>query len=195
MIDRDLEEKIKKSKEFMDLWVKFHNLYKEALKDKVVDPEEEKAFLETKSLIARKYQALTDLLKITPSTEDKTIDVISQVLSLQGISALSDVQLEEIENGWHHSNIFLNKLLGSLENRKESLSKIHPLSVLFPKIFSACWTKPVRRVTKAVIVLILAYFILIRGLHLDEKARIFLSGFPPLQGFLKALESDSEEEE
>ena len=194
MIDREIEEKIKKSKEFMELWIKFHNLYKEALKDKVVDPEEEKAFLETKSLIARKYQALTDLLKITPSTEDKTIDVISQVLSLQSISTLSDVQLEEIDNGWHHSNIFLNKLLGSLENRKETVSKINPLSVLIPKIFSGIWTKPVRKLTKTIIVLILAYVILIKGLHLDEKARIFLSGFPPLQGLLKSLESDSEEE-
>ena len=107
MIDKELEEKIKKTKEFMELWIKFHNLYKEALKDKVVDPEEEKAFLETKSLIARKYQALTDLLKITPSTEDKTIDVISQVLSLQSISTLSDVQLEEIDNGWHLSLIHI----------------------------------------------------------------------------------------
>ena len=194
MIDKEIEEKIKKTKEFMELWIKFHNLYKEALKDKVVDPEEEKAFLETKSLIARKYQALTDLLKITPSTEDKTIDVISQVLSLQSISTLSDVQLEEIDNGWHHSNIFLNKLLGSLENRKETLSKVNPLSVLLPKIFSGIWTKPVRKLTKTLIVLILAYFILIKGLHLDEKARIFLSGFPPLQGLLKSLESDSEEE-
>jgi len=194
MIDKELEEKIKKTKEFMELWIKFHNLYKEALKDKVVDPEEEKAFLETKSLIARKYQALTDLLKITPSTEDKTIDVISQVLSLQSISTLSDVQLEEIDNGWHHSNIFLNKLLGSLENRRETLLKINPLSVLLPKIFSGIWTKPVRKLTKTIIVLILAYVILIKGLHLDEKARIFLSGFPPLQGLLKSLESDSEEE-
>ena len=194
MIDKEIEEKIKKTKEFMELWIKFHNLYKEALKDKVVDPEEEKAFLETKSLIARKYQALTDLLKITPSTEDKTIDVISQVLSLQSISTLSDVQLEEIENGWHHSNIFLNKLLGSLENRKETLSKVNPLSVLLPKIFSGIWTKPVRKLTKTIIVLILAYVILIKGLHLDEKARIFLSGFPPLQGLLKSLESGSEEE-
>ena len=83
MIDRAIEDKIKKTKEFMELWVKFHNLYKEALKKETIDPQDENTFLETKSLIARKYQALTDLLGMSPSIEqDKTFDVVSQVLSL-----------------------------------------------------------------------------------------------------------------
>ena len=62
MVSKDLELKIKRVKEFMQLWIKFHDLYKDALSDGVITPEEESNFLETKSLIARKYQALKELL-------------------------------------------------------------------------------------------------------------------------------------
>src|SRR3972149_6376919 len=86
MIDKELEKKIKQIKEFMELWVKFHELYKSATKNRVISPDEEKAFLETKSLIARKYQALMDNLNIEPTAEDKTMDIISQVLSLETVS-------------------------------------------------------------------------------------------------------------
>lgn len=190
MIDRDLEEKIKKTKEFMELWMKFHNLYKEALKKETIDPEEESAFLETKSLIARKYQALTDLSKLVPSPEDKTFDVISQLLSLQGVSALSDVQIEEIESGWHQSYLALNKVLGALENRKEMLAKINPLSLLLPKMFGAIWKEPVRKTLKAIGVILIAYVVLVKMFHVEEKIRVLLSEFPFFQNLFRSLSSE-----
>jgi len=193
MIDRDIEGKIKKTKEFMELWVKFHNLYKEALKKETIDPQDENTFLETKSLIARKYQALTDLLGMSSSLEqDKTFDVVSQVLSLQGVSALSDDQIQDIENGWQQSYIALNRILGGLDNRKEVLAKINPLSLLLPKIFSAIWKGRVRKTVKLLVGLLLAYVILIRMLHVDEKIRVTLSNFPPIQNLLKHFGSNPE---
>ena len=193
MIDRDIEDKIKKTKEFMELWVKFHNLYKEALKKETIDPQDENTFLETKSLIARKYQALTDLLGMSPSIEqDKTFDVISQVLSLQGVSTLSDDQIQDIENGWQQSYIALNRILGGLDNRREALAKINPLSLFLPKIFSAIWKPRLQKAVKLLVGLLLAYVVLMRMLHLDEKIRIYLSNFPPVQNLLKHFGSNPE---
>ena len=193
MIDRDVEEKIKKTKEFMELWMKFHNLYQEASRKETIDPQEEDTFLETKSLIARKYQALVDLLGMGQSLEqDRTFDVISQVLSLQGVSALSDVQIQEIENGWHQSYIALNKILGSLENRKESLAKINPLSLILPKIVSSLWKPAVRKTVQLLVVGAVLYVVLFRMFHADEKLRVFLSGFPPFQNILKLFPSNTE---
>ena len=193
MIDRDVEDRIKKTKEFMELWMKFHTLYKEALKKETIDPQEEETFLETKSLIARKYQALIEFLKVSPALEqDRAIDVISQVLSLQGVSALSDDQIQEIENGWHQSYIALNKILGGLEARREVLSKVSPMSLLLPKIFSTVWTPSLRKMIKILVFLLLAYVVLVRVLHLEEKLRLLLSGFPPFQSLLKFFSSSSE---
>ena len=65
--------------------------------------EEEKNFLELKSSLARKYQGLMDALGIKPTAEDRTFDVIAQVMSLRSIGNLSPLQLEKMENDWHNS--------------------------------------------------------------------------------------------
>ena len=172
MVDPELEEKIKKTKEFMELWMKFRQLYTKALKKEAILPEEEVAFLETKSLIARKYQALMDRLDLEPSMDDKTFDVISQILSLQNVSSLSDVQIQEVENGWHRSFIFLNKLLGTLENQKETLSRISPLSVWGPRAKELLRKKRVR-----LGILLILFLILADWFNLGEKLMNLLATF------------------
>lgn len=135
MKDKKLEKKIKYLKEFMELWIKFHDLYKNALSKQAISPEEEKNFLETKSLIARKYQMLKEFLNLEPSSDDRTFDVISQVLSLEGVSTLSDLGMKKIESDWHNSYIQLNKMLGELESKTEELKLINTFGVFTRKIF------------------------------------------------------------
>ena len=125
MIDKNLEARIKQLTEFVDLWKSFYELYKRASDQQNFTEDEEKNFLELKSSLARKYQALMDSLGIKPTAEDRTFDVISQVMSLKSISILSPLQMEKLENDWHNSYITLNKILGSLENRKNDLAKIN----------------------------------------------------------------------
>lgn len=134
MINRELELKIKRLKEFMQLWVKFHDMYKDAISRDTISSKEESIFLETKSLIARKYQTLKEHLGIASSYEDKTFDVISQLLSLKGVAAISDLSLHKLEKDWHDSYILLNRLLGELESRQESLRKITRTSFIIKKL-------------------------------------------------------------
>jgi len=111
----DVRDSIARTKEFMQLWVKFHQLYVEAMNKTSITPEEEEAFLETKSIIARKFQALADSLSIDRSITDRTYDVINQILSLDSISTLSEPTLKKLENDWHESYISLNRIHGHLE--------------------------------------------------------------------------------
>ena len=134
MIDRDIELKIKRVKEFIQLWIKFHDMYKNALSRDTITPEEETAFLETKSLIARRYQALKDFLGLENSYDDKTFDVISQVLSLKSVAVISDLSLNKIENDWHNSYILLNKIFGELEGKKDSLRKVNWMGLEIKKM-------------------------------------------------------------
>ena len=124
MIDKELELQIKRVKEFMQLWIKFHDMYKNSLSRETISPEDEKTFLDTKSLIARKYQALKTILGTGVSYDDRALDVVSHVLSLKGVADISDVAMKKIENDWHNSYIQLNKLLGELEGRQDNLQKI-----------------------------------------------------------------------
>lgn len=155
MIDRELELKIKRLKEFMQLWVKFHDMYKEALSRETITPEEEKTFLETKSLIARKYQALKNFIGIESSYQDKTFDVIAQLLSLKSVAAISDLSLHKIEYDWHNSYVLLNKLVGELEGKRESLSKVSPIGHMVNTFLN----NPITNLILAVIILLGLYFL------------------------------------
>ena len=161
MIDRELELKIKRVKEFMQLWIKFHDMYKDALSRDTITPEEEAAFLETKSLIARRYQALKDFLGLANTYEDKTFDVITQVLSLKSVATISDLSLNKIENDWHNSYILLNKMLGELEGKKDTLRKVSWLGLQIKKATSS----PLFNLMAIVLLILILYiFILyVRG--------------------------------
>ena len=110
---------IGEAKEFMQLWVKFHELYKAAMKKTSITPEEEAEFFQTKSIVARKFQKLAESLSIDRVIVDRAYDVINQILSLKSISNLSESTLDKLEADWHESYINLNRLIGHLEAQKE----------------------------------------------------------------------------
>jgi len=156
MIDRDLENKITQLKEFTDLWASFHASYKKASKQQSFTDDEEAIFLELKSSLARKYQGLMDSLGIKASAEDRTFDVISQVMSLKGMCSLSPMQFDKVDNDWHASYITLNKILGSLENRQNELAKINPAVQACKKFF----TNPIFTLILIVIVIGFIYYVI-----------------------------------
>jgi hypothetical protein len=164
MISKELENRIRKTKDFAELWMKFRDMYIEATKKEVVTPEEEKSFLETKSLIARKYQALVDILKLKPTEEDRTLDVVSGVLSLKSLSTLSDMQTRKIESDWQSSYILLNKVLGHLESEKESLARVSRIKIIMERLIKS-------RLFKFLLIILFAItvFYVARWFRLAEK--------------------------
>jgi hypothetical protein len=127
------KEGIGKTKEFIELWKKFNQIYKESMGKTAITEEEEDLFLETKSIVARKFQTLVDSLSIERATIDRTYDVINQILSLKSISTLSEENLRKIGNDWHQSYISLNRLLGHLEAQRDTVSekdRLRPKQIL-----------------------------------------------------------------
>ena len=156
MIDKILEVRIKHLNEFVNLWTTFYEMYKRAANQQNFTEDEEKNFLELKSILARKYQGLMDALGIKPTAEDRTFDVISQVMSLKGITTLSPLQTQKLENDWHNSYITLNKILGSLENRKDNLAKISVAGVFLKRLIS----NPMFMLILIMIIIYILYFFL-----------------------------------
>jgi len=113
-------ESIATAKEFIELWKKFNHIYKEAMKNASITEEEEELFLETKSIVARKFQMLVDSLPVERPTIDRVYDIINQTISLKSISTLSEEALKRIESDWHQAYISLNRLLGHLEAQRDS---------------------------------------------------------------------------
>ncbi|MFA5069401.1 MAG: hypothetical protein WC300_03260 [Candidatus Omnitrophota bacterium] len=111
---------ITQTKEFIELWKKFNQIYKEAMNKTAITEEEELLFLETKSIVARKFQTLVDSLAVERATIDRTYDVINHVLSLKSISTVSEESIRKMDTDWHQSYISLNRLLGHLEAQTAS---------------------------------------------------------------------------
>ncbi|MFH1776222.1 MAG: hypothetical protein ABH952_01475 [Candidatus Omnitrophota bacterium] len=155
MISKALENKIQAVEEYLELWLRFHDLYKEVTQTQVVNPTKEKEFMDLKSLLTRKYQGLLDTLNIQLTTEDRTFDVVSQLLSLKDVINISELQMQKIETEWHNSYISLNKMLGSLENRKTELANISHVKVIINKIFSG----PLVSLLSVIIAIIIFYLI------------------------------------
>lgn len=118
----NIKHSIDMTKDFMELWLRFNQMYKDAMGKPSISQEEEKAFLDTKSIVARKFQTLADSLSLDRSIIDRAYEVVSQILSLKSISTLSEHALRKIDNDWHESYISLNRLLGHLEAQKEDSS-------------------------------------------------------------------------
>jgi hypothetical protein len=135
MTDKLTEKKIEHTKEFLELWMKFHETYKSALNKKTISPEEENNFLQTKSLIARKYQYLMDELEIRPTAEDRTMDVIATILSLESVATTSDMQLKKLEGDWHSSFLLLNRMVGKLEAGKAESKKTGVMALMTNKLY------------------------------------------------------------
>ena len=168
MAEQKPKDALNKTKEFMQLWMKFHQLYEQSMDKTAIDPEEEKAFLETKSIIARKFQTLSDSMPIDRLTIDRTYDILNQILSLKSISTMSEHTLKKIENDWHQSYISLNRLLGHLEAAELSPPKkdIHRTGAPF------AIPKGVVSAFSFIIFLLIVVFILqMLGIHVVQLLR------------------------
>lgn len=181
MINRDLEQQIKKTKSIIQLWTKFRELYRIPLSRTDILPEEENGFLELKSSLTRQYQGLLESLDIGHSPDDRTFEVIGSILSLSSVPNLNEMQLKKVENDWHNSYLSLNKILGSLENKREQLGKINTVKITIKKIFSSY----IVSLIFIVLFIVLAYIILVQVFHTDEIIKGKLN-------FLKTAETVSE---
>ena len=135
MRDRKLEADIIALGEFIQLWVAFGDLLKQG-EEKLAskDAGKEQEFMESKSLLARKYESIIGILEGQYSPDNKISSILSQSVSLSNIAA-SDMQSRKLENDWHVSYIFLNKRLGGLEGQRKELAKISALgTIIMPKI-------------------------------------------------------------
>lgn len=155
MKNQELENKINSVQEFIALWVKFHNLYKAAANDPSTIAISEKDFLDLVSLITRRYQALLDSLNIQLTSDDRTFDVVSQIHALNDVASISELQMQKIETDWHNSYISLNKLLGSLENRRDELARVSSVKTAVNRMFSG----PLTSLVAIIAAIVIIYFI------------------------------------
>ncbi len=111
MIDKKVEDNIKKTKRFLEFWSKFHELYS----------SKEENFLSTRILVNSRFQDLMDSVGMKHSQRLTKGFPIYEILSIENLSGMSDEKLKRIEECWTDSYSFLRSLLNRFQRKKRRI--------------------------------------------------------------------------
>ena len=121
MIDKKLENNIKKTKEFIEIWSKFGNIFQKTLSEGHVGSEREKEFISAKSLVDSRYDDLMDSLGVKPLKRFMMSPAIYNVFLIGKLSIMSDDKIKKLEENLSESNKFLEALFSRLERKKHKI--------------------------------------------------------------------------
>jgi len=121
MVDKNLEDNIKKTKDFIELWKKFHKVFRGTTSGSHINDEKELEFLNIKELAYSRYEDLMDSLGVKPLRRFIKSPSVYTILDIEKIAIMSDEKLKAVDKNWEGSWDFLNSLLQRLERNKKRL--------------------------------------------------------------------------
>ncbi len=124
MRDRTLERRMVEMRELIDLWGRFHEMMVAVVKGAGFTDEHDREFLNVKSAIARKFQAISDKFEKRMFPEEEVTEVLSQAVSLEQVKKMSSFTTGQFENTWHRVHIAFNRVLGHLESERDALARV-----------------------------------------------------------------------
>jgi hypothetical protein len=109
-----LENRISVCREYIKLWSKFFELFADDIQKRQISEQEEKAFFQTVTALARKLFLFMELTGDTFSGGDKILDVLVSSVALSNIKAMNEATLQKLEHDWHTIFLDMNVALGRL---------------------------------------------------------------------------------
>ena len=125
MIDKKLEENIKKAGEFIELWKKFYEIFEKAISSNPISSEIERNFHSTKRLLSIRFEDLMDSLNIRPSIRILKHAPIYNILFLKNLKEMSEDKSSEIKRNWQNSLENLEILKSRLERKKMRIQRFN----------------------------------------------------------------------
>ena len=136
MRDRNLEQNIERLEALIENWKKLSQFLDRGFQQQEFAGEDEGAFLELKSQIAREYEMLMTLLAVGAEREDRALRLLNTANSLQAIKELPEGMDRKIATEWHGTFIAWQALLGRLRGRQAQLATMSTLRVSYRRVFS-----------------------------------------------------------
>jgi hypothetical protein len=109
-----LENRISVCRQYIKLWAQLFRFFADPNPSRKVTPEEEKAFFQVITALARKHFLFNELMGDTFSSPDKVLEVLYEASSLQKIISLDETALSKLELEWHSLFLEMNVALGRL---------------------------------------------------------------------------------
>ena len=133
MIDKKLEKNIKMTREFIELWDKFYNIFKSVLKEGRLQEDKETEFLSVKTLVNSRYEDLMDSLGKKPLGRIVKTPFIYNILSLEKLSIMSDGTIKSVDKDWVESFNFLKGLKNRLEKKRAKIGEFNKFAFVLKK--------------------------------------------------------------
>ena len=130
MIDKKLEQNIKNTKEFIELWTKFHQIFEKNVSMSHLDKREEEEFVFVRELLNSRFEDLMDSLGIKPLKRLIMCPPIGNILALAKLSSMSDDVLKAFDRDWEEASKFLGSLLGRLERKKDRIEDFNKFAFI-----------------------------------------------------------------
>lgn len=125
MVDRILEENIKKTRNFIEIWDKVHNIFKNAIAENHISKKKEAELSSARNLADSRYEDLMDSLGVKPLKRFLMGPAVYNVLSFGNVSIMSDEKLSTVDKDWTESFKFLETLLERLERKKRRIGSFN----------------------------------------------------------------------
>jgi hypothetical protein len=124
MRDRKLEKNIKRLESLIEQWKQLSQSIDRGFQPQDIQAQEESAFLELKSGIAREYEMLMTTLGTIAERDEKVLRLLNVAPSLQSLRELEEGMDKKVVGDWHSIFIAMQALLGRLRGRQATLAGI-----------------------------------------------------------------------
>lgn len=134
MRDRQLEKNIARLEALIEQW-KALSQYLDRGFQQNFTAEDESAFLELKSGIAREYELMMTMLAHLADREDRAVRLMNSVTSLAAFKEFPEGTDRRIATEWHNAYIGWQALLGRLRGRQAQLAATSSFGAAFRRVF------------------------------------------------------------
>lgn len=124
MRDSKLEKNIKRLELLIEQWKQMSQFLDRGFQEQAIAAQEEAAFLELKSSIAREYELLMTTLGTIAERDEKVLRLLNVAPSLQSLREMEEGMDKKVVGDWHSVFIAMQALLGRLRGRQATLAGI-----------------------------------------------------------------------
>lgn len=113
------EMRMARAKEFLDLWLQYHDLFNKARGGEDITREDEERFLRIKSELARRHVILMEFLGDDYIAAQPVTELLRSTVNLRTVSQSAREHFVRIETWWHDTFLRLNETMGNLKYQLE----------------------------------------------------------------------------
>jgi hypothetical protein len=132
MRDNKLDQLINQVENYIECWKQFNGFVGLA-RAKKFSPEDDRQFLETKSVLIQELELILADVEVSSPTREEIHTLVGEAPSLRYLSEMSEGALRTLENQWHKIYIGWHAILGQLKVRQRSEEPKSGLSAMFGK--------------------------------------------------------------